>query len=108
MVNIIYVTQNYLVKTVELGAGEVSLVRGLLQMLVFSLIMLFTKKQDARIENDKNVESGEMLLRDAVKKKIAYVQTMSQLDLPPLPSPLIETICNWDIFLKFYRSLPLL
>ena len=23
---------------------------------------------------------------------------MSQLDLPPLPSPLIETICNWDIF----------
>ena len=63
LVNIIYVAQNYLVKTVELGAGEVSLVRGLLQMLVFSLIMLFTKKQDARIENDKNVESGEMLLR---------------------------------------------
>ena len=31
-------------------------------------------------------------LRDAVKKKIAYFQTMSQLDLPPLPSPLIETI----------------
>ena len=32
LVNIIYVAQNYLVKTVELGAGEVSLVRGLLQM----------------------------------------------------------------------------
>ena len=33
---------------------------------------------------------------------------MSQLDLPPLPSPLIETICNWDIFVKIYPSLPLL
>ena len=42
------------------------------------------------------------------KKKIAYFQTMSQLDLPPLPSPLIETICNWDIFVKIYPSLPLL
>ena len=26
-----------------------------------------------------------LLFRDAVKKKIAYFQTMSQLDLPPLP-----------------------
>ena len=31
---------------------------------------------------------------------------MSQLDLPPHTSPLIETICNWDSFVKFYPSLP--
>ena len=65
LVNIIYVAQNYLVKTVELGAGEVSLVRGLLQILVFSVVMLATKNQKTRMENSENekLESGEMLLR---------------------------------------------
>ena len=65
LVNIIYVAQNYLVKTVELGAGEVSLVRGLLQMTVFSLVMLATKNQKTRMENSENekLESGEMHLR---------------------------------------------
>ena len=65
LVNIIYVAQNYLVKTVELGAGEVSLVRGLLQMLVFSVIMLTTKNKETGMENSKNekLESGDTLLR---------------------------------------------
>ena len=69
LVNIIYVAQNYLVKTVELGAGEVSLVRGLLQMTVFSVVMLVNKNQKTRMENDKNkkLESGEILLRKKCK-----------------------------------------
>ena len=64
LVNIIYVAQNYLVKTVELGAGEVSLLRGLLQMLVFS-VMLTTKNKETGMENSKNekLESGDTLLR---------------------------------------------
>ena len=69
LVNIIYVAQNYLVKTVELGAGEVSLVRGLLQILVFSVVMFATKNPDTNSENNKNekLESGEMLLRKKCK-----------------------------------------
>ena len=67
LVNIIYVAQNYVVKTVRLGAGEVSLVRGLLQILVFSLILLLTRHKEARkrkyvYDEHEKLESGDMLL----------------------------------------------
>ena len=62
LVNIIYVAQNYVVKTVRLGAGEVSLVRGLLQILVFSVILLLTRHKEAGKQVYEH-ESGEMLLR---------------------------------------------
>ena len=39
LVNIIYIGSNYMVKWAELGAGEVTLVRGALQILVFSTII---------------------------------------------------------------------
>ena len=59
LVNIIYVSQNYVVKTVRLGAGEVSLVRGLLQILVFSIIMLLTRyKQRKHVHDNKKLETG--------------------------------------------------
>ena len=64
LVNIIYVSQNYVVKTVRLGAGEVSLVRGLLQILVFSIIMLLTRyKQRKHVYEHEKLESGDTLLR---------------------------------------------
>lgn len=64
LVNIIYVTQNYVVKTVRLGAGEVSLVRGLLQIMVFSIILLLTRhKEGARKHIHEKLESGDTLLR---------------------------------------------
>ena len=59
LVNIIYVAQNYVVKTVRLGAGEVSLVRGLLQILVFSLILLLTRRTEARKRKHEKLESGD-------------------------------------------------
>ena len=70
LVNIIYVAQNYVVKTVRLGAGEVSLVRGLLQILVFSLILLLTRHKEARkhVYEHEKLESGEMLLRKKLDK----------------------------------------
>ena len=66
LVNIIYVSQNYVVKTVGLGAGEVSLVRGLLQILVFSIILLLTRSKEKRnhVHEHEKVESGDMLLRE--------------------------------------------
>ena len=64
LVNIIYVSQNYVVKTVRLGAGEVSLVRGLLQILVFSIIMLLTRyKQRKHVYEHEKLETGDTLLR---------------------------------------------
>ena len=64
LVNIIYVSQNYVVKTVRLGAGEVSLVRGLLQILVFSIIMLLTRyKQRKHVYKHEKLETGDTLLR---------------------------------------------
>ena len=64
LVNIIYVTQNYVVKTVRLGAGEVSLVRGLLQMMVFSIVLLLTRhKEGPRKHFHEKLESGDTLLR---------------------------------------------
>ena len=67
LVNIIYVAQNYVVKTVRLGAGEVSLVRGLLQIMVFSLILILTrhkgaKKQKHIYDEHEKLESGDKLL----------------------------------------------
>ena len=64
LVNIIYVSQNYVVKTVRLGAGEVSLVRGLLQILVFSIIMMLTRyKQRKHVYDHEKLETGDTLLR---------------------------------------------
>ena len=66
LVNIIYVSQNYVVKTVRLGAGEVSLVRGLLQILVFSIIMLLTRYKQRKhvyVYEHEKLESGDTLLR---------------------------------------------
>ena len=64
LVNIIYVSQNYVVKTVRLGAGEGSLVRGLLQILVFSIIMLLTRyKQRKHVYEHEKLETGDTLLR---------------------------------------------
>ena len=66
LVNIIYVTQNYVVKTVRLGAGEVSLVRGLLQILVFSIILLLTRHKEGprkHFHDHEKLESGDTLLR---------------------------------------------
>ena len=73
LVNIIYVAQNYVVKTVRLGAGEVSLVRGLLQILVFSVILLLTRHKEARkhVYEHEKLESGEMLLRKELDRSAA-------------------------------------
>ena len=73
LVNIIYVSQNYVVKTVRLGAGEVSLVRGLLQILVFSIIMLLTRyKQRKHVYEHEKLETGDTLLRQ--KQDTTFVE----------------------------------
>ena len=55
LTNLIYIGSNYAVKWAELGAGEVSLVRGALQVLVFSAILLRDRNSAKQTEKD----SGE-------------------------------------------------
>ena len=54
LTNLIYIGSNYAVKWAKLGAGEVSLVRGALQVLVFSAILVRNRREKTAV-----TKSGE-------------------------------------------------
>ena len=58
LVNIIYIGSNYMVKWAELGAGEVTLVRGALQILVFSVILLVARLRRQAEDEDGGCEAA--------------------------------------------------
>ena len=53
--NCCYIANNYAVKWARLGAGEVALVRGALQILVFSAVLGISKRVKTHHRN--NIES---------------------------------------------------
>ena len=71
------------------------------------LFMLGQAKYFHRI-NFKVSKASFPFLRDAVKKKLAYLRTLSQLGLPSPPLGPIRTNLNWDIFEHRYPSPPFL
>ena len=52
--NLIYIGSNYAVRWAGLGAGEVSLVRGGLQVLVFSILLIRNTGNKAETDNKNN------------------------------------------------------
>jgi len=54
--NICYIGNNYLVKWAELGPGEVSLIRGLIQILVFSTIIYVQRKRSSKDETSPSLK----------------------------------------------------
>ena len=61
--NVTFIGNNYIVKFGELSAGEVSLVRGALQVLIFSILMKLSKPQE-----DKEKEDKVIPVRNTLKK----------------------------------------
>ena len=55
LTNCCYIANNYAVKWARLGAGEVALVRGALQILVFSAVLVISKRVKTHHRN--NIES---------------------------------------------------
>ena len=56
LVNIIYIGSNYMVKWAELRAGEVTLVRGALQILVFSTIIGIQRRRQGHGHDKAHIE----------------------------------------------------
>jgi len=54
--NICYIGNNYLVKWAELGPGEVSLIRGLIQILVFSTIIYVQRRRSSKDETSPSLK----------------------------------------------------
>ena len=54
--NFMYIGNKYIVVWAQLKASEISLVKGILQLLIFGAVNLFTKKE--KNNNDKEAESG--------------------------------------------------
>ena len=54
--NICYIGNNYLVKWAELGPGEVSLIRGLIQILVFSTIIYVQRKRSSKDDSSPSLK----------------------------------------------------
>ena len=52
--NLVYIGSNYAVRWAELGASEVSLVRGSLQVLVFSILLIRNRGNKAETEPKNN------------------------------------------------------
>jgi len=63
LTNFCYMGNNYIVKWSELSASEVSLVRGTLQILVFSIVLLRTRKNS----DNKNVSDEEEALSGKIR-----------------------------------------
>ena len=53
--NIVYILDNYVISWFKLHSTEVTLVRGILQVLVFGFIFLM-KKRKLKLRNDEGVE----------------------------------------------------
>ena len=63
--NVTFIGNNYIVKFGELTAGEVSLVRGALQVLIFSILMKLSKPQE---DKEKEKEDKVIPVRNTLKK----------------------------------------
>ena len=55
--NLLFISNNYIVKILQLGAGEVALVRGLFQFVVFGTLIIIKKRKF--VSDDAETESQE-------------------------------------------------
>ena len=60
LTNICFIGNNYLVKWAQLGPGEVSLVRGLIQILVFTTIIFIQRRKSTK--NNTNPSLKQWIL----------------------------------------------
>ena len=74
LVNLAYIGSNYAVKWAGLGAGEVSLVRGALQILVFSAALIISTRVKSH-RNNNNSESQKC----KISRKFMYTKNVCQL-----------------------------
>ena len=54
--NLLFISNNYIVKILQLGAGEVALVRGLIQFVVFGTLIIIKNRKF--VSNDAATESN--------------------------------------------------
>ena len=87
LVNLAYIGSNYAVKWAGLGAGEVSLVRGGLQMLVFSCILIINREKAVTVpeNNDKWLQFKKYFLvgtHGFLNATIAFVMVFAVTLMP--------------------------
>ena len=56
MTNLLYISKNYIIKISQLSAGEVALVRGLIQFVVFGTLIIIKNRKF--VSNDAVTESN--------------------------------------------------
>ena len=76
LTNCCYIANNYAVKWAGLGAGEVSLVRGALQVLVFSAALIISTRVKSH-RNNNNSESQKC----KISRKSLYLKCVSTCKL---------------------------
>ena len=76
LTNCCYIANNYAVKWAGLGAGEVSLVRGGLQVLVFSVALIISTRAKSH-RNNNNIESQKC----KISRKSLYIKCVSTCKL---------------------------
>ena len=74
LTNCCYIGNNYAVKWAGLGAGEVSLVRGAMQVLVFSAALIISTRVKSH-RNNNNFESQKC----KISRKSMYTENVCQL-----------------------------
>ena len=112
LTNLIYIGSNYAVKWAGLGAGEVSLVRGGLQVLVFSAILARNSGKKTKTDPSKNNDKwcqfkkySLVYIHGFLNASIAFAMVMA---VPLMPIGDLIVICfSSPVFSVILESLVL-
>ena len=71
MTNLLYISKNYIIKISELSAGEVALVRGLIQIVVFGTLIIIKNRKF--VPNDAVTESNVSKHNFSTDERFSYI-----------------------------------
>ena len=93
LTNCCYIANNYAVKWAGLGAGEVSLVRGVLQISVFTAMLLLSKRDKNHCSDNESQKSRIILESACVTVPLCAGSAVP----PPLPWAECGLVCLYGL-----------
>ena len=88
--NIIYLLNNYTISWFSLHATEIALVRGVMQVIVFGIVILLGKRKQGKLDDTEGNNYIKMFPQNTVIHSKSKLRTNIQIEEVDSSKPLVE------------------